>query len=126
MVIRKGMEQKLVFKNFVEAPLNFYPTYKYDIGTSNYDTGRKQRPPAWTDRILYVERGLECLEYSSEDNIQSSDHRPVYATFLADVEGFSNIERKIDTDRSSEAFLKVDGDFESPAFTQESQVCTIA
>ena len=126
MYYRKSMEQNLVFKNFIEAPLNFYPTYKYDIGSSNYDTGRKQRPPAWTDRILYVERGLECLEYCSEDDIQSSDHRPVYATFLATVEGYANIESQLETDRSSEAFLKIDGEFESPAFTQESQVCTIA
>ena len=43
-------------ENFTEPPLNFRPTYKFDINSDEYDTGKKQRPPAWTDRILYVQQ----------------------------------------------------------------------
>lgn len=35
-----------------EAPICFKPTYKFDIGSHNYDTSPKQRTPGWTDRVL--------------------------------------------------------------------------
>ena len=41
------------FGNFQEAPITFQPTYKYDAGTSVYDTSEKARVPSWTDRVLY-------------------------------------------------------------------------
>lgn len=122
------MQQNLVFRNFKEPPLNFFPTYKYDIESDKYDTGHKNRPPAWTDRILYVDRGLDCLEYCSDDAVRSSDHRPVYATFLACIDDFDNstmdINNTSDTDRSL-VFVKT-AESEIPSFTQESQVCIIS
>ena len=33
--------------------LEFDPTYKYDFGTDDYDSGPKNRAPAWTDRVLW-------------------------------------------------------------------------
>lgn len=42
-----------VFKDFIEAPINFAPTYKYDIFSDDYDTSEKNRIPSWTDRVLY-------------------------------------------------------------------------
>jgi hypothetical protein len=41
-----------VFSGYTEAAIAFPPTFKYDPGTSNYDTSAKRRTPAWTDRIL--------------------------------------------------------------------------
>jgi hypothetical protein len=35
-----------------EGPIYFPPTYKFDVGTDEYDTGPKHRAPAYTDRIL--------------------------------------------------------------------------
>lgn len=32
---------------FREAPITFLPTYKFDLGTHNYDTSKKQRVPSW-------------------------------------------------------------------------------
>jgi hypothetical protein len=42
-----------VFVDYHEGTLDFAPTYKYDVGTTVYDTSEKARAPAWTDRILY-------------------------------------------------------------------------
>lgn len=36
------------FAGYEEGPLMFPPTYRYDVGTNNYDTSEKMRIPAWT------------------------------------------------------------------------------
>jgi synaptojanin len=35
------------FKDFSEASLTFYPTFKFDKGTDDYDTSKKSRVPSW-------------------------------------------------------------------------------
>lgn len=47
-----------VFPGFTEAPIAFRPTYKLDAGTDVYDSGEKQRIPAWTDRVLF--KAVSC------------------------------------------------------------------
>ena len=42
-----------VFSGFDEAPPQFWPTYKFDSGTDQYDTSAKQRVPAHCDRVLW-------------------------------------------------------------------------
>lgn len=37
-----------IFQGFVEAPIYFMPTYKFDVNTDIYDTSSKQRVPSWT------------------------------------------------------------------------------
>ncbi|KAL5117472.1 hypothetical protein ACEQ8H_004637 [Pleosporales sp. CAS-2024a] len=67
---------------FIEAPITFAPTYKYDPGTDNYDTSEKQRSPAWCDRLLYRGLGrIKQVEYRRHDSIKVSDHRPVSGKF---------------------------------------------
>jgi len=64
----------------MEAQLKFEPTYKYIVGTSEYDT-KKKRVPSWCDRILY--KGNESvinLDYNKVDYTHS-DHKPIYAIF---------------------------------------------
>ena len=67
---------------FIEAPITFAPTYKYDVGTDKYDTSEKKRSPAWCDRLLYRGLGrIKQLEYRRHE-IRASDHRPVSGTFM--------------------------------------------
>ncbi len=101
-----------------EPPLNFRPTYKYDIGTNIYDSGSKQRIPSWTDRILFVDsNNISCVAYNSDDTISTSDHKPVYASFII------NFNTYVSLDAEQNAVVPFQG--EHPKFTSESQVCTI-
>ncbi|CAM9721724.1 unnamed protein product, partial [Ectocarpus fasciculatus] len=72
------------FKGLSEARVTFEPSYKYDKGSQHFDTSRKMRPPAWTDRILFSPAGplgVSSLAYTSVPGSCHSDHRPVYAKF---------------------------------------------
>lgn len=82
---------KGAFHGFREGAVKFYPTYKFDKGTSQYDSLEKQRVPSWTDRVLYRSGGptaaaLRQLTYGSAMDVLISDHKPVYATFECPVE----------------------------------------
>ncbi|EHA23337.1 hypothetical protein ASPNIDRAFT_37344 [Aspergillus niger ATCC 1015] len=80
-------------RSFNEAPITFAPTYKYDVGTDEYDSSDKKRAPAWCDRVLY--RGLgrvRQLEYRRHE-VRASDHRPVSATFKLRVKTVLPTER---------------------------------
>lgn len=86
-----------VFHGFEEGALNFLPTYKYDVGSDTYDSSEKQRIPSWTDRILYLQNpeGAHRLKQTmyARAELTTSDHRPVYALFQAEVRIFDRIKR---------------------------------
>ncbi|XP_062408049.1 inositol polyphosphate 5-phosphatase Ka [Sardina pilchardus] len=46
-------QQAASLQEFEEGPLDFQPTYKFDLHSDNYDSSGKKRKPAWTDRILW-------------------------------------------------------------------------
>lgn len=70
------------FTDFNEGKITFLPTFKFDKGTSNYDTSHKQRVPAWTDRILFKTRSkVNVLDYRSIPKARHSDHRAVVGTY---------------------------------------------
>ncbi|XP_063061874.1 inositol polyphosphate 5-phosphatase Ka isoform X1 [Engraulis encrasicolus] len=55
-------KQATTLQEFDEGPLNFQPTYKFDLNSDTYDSrppktwlgfDGKKRKPAWTDRILW-------------------------------------------------------------------------
>ncbi|XP_014855354.1 PREDICTED: inositol polyphosphate 5-phosphatase K-like isoform X1 [Poecilia mexicana] len=95
-----------ILEGFMEGPLKFPPTYKFDVGTHTYDTSAKKRKPAWTDRILWrlrrtgspvpthnasLQRGLTSWlggatkviqhKYQSHMGFTISDHKPVSSLF---------------------------------------------
>ncbi|KAK4105843.1 hypothetical protein N658DRAFT_417551 [Parathielavia hyrcaniae] len=74
----------LAFRFYSEARIMFMPTYKFDVGTDEYDSSEKARIPAWTDRILRKGSNLRQLTYTSAP-LRFSDHRPVYALFECTV-----------------------------------------
>mmetsp|Transcript_32058 Transcript_32058/g.31776 ORF Transcript_32058/g.31776 Transcript_32058/m.31776 type:complete len:228 (+) Transcript_32058:72-755(+) len=79
--------------SYKESPINFKPTYKFDVGTDIYDTSKKQRSPAWCDRILYSGENIEPVSYTSID-VKYSDHRPVVHEFLIQVKQVDKLRRK--------------------------------
>eukprot|EP01033_Poteriospumella_lacustris_P000216 gene216-144_t len=90
--LRNNMKQKLVLENFVEPPLHFRPTYKFDRGTDIYDS------------------------YNSDMSISTSDHKPVYASFLVNLNTF------VELDANKQVVVSNPTDVK---FTSESQVCNI-
>ncbi|MCJ1361387.1 hypothetical protein MMC16_000486 [Acarospora aff. strigata] len=56
--LRSQMSQRKAFYDgWREGPIDFLPTYKYDVGSVGmFDTGDKKRSPSWCDRILYRTR----------------------------------------------------------------------
>lgn len=69
---------------FEELPITFAPTYKYDVGTDNYDTSEKKRSPAWCDRLLYRGARIQQLDYRRHE-VRVSDHRPVSGRFILKI-----------------------------------------
>ncbi|XP_021285429.1 type IV inositol polyphosphate 5-phosphatase 3 isoform X2 [Herrania umbratica] len=83
---RKGR----TFDGWSEGALNFAPTYKYELNSEKYcgeDPKVGRRTPAWCDRILSYGKGMRQLSYRRTE-LQLSDHRPVSAIYMVDVEEF--------------------------------------
>ncbi|THW77257.1 hypothetical protein D6D17_10354, partial [Aureobasidium pullulans] len=72
------------FPYYNEARITFLPTYKYDVGTDEYDSSDKARIPAWCDRVLTKGHNLRQIHYNTAP-LKFSDHRPVYATFQCTI-----------------------------------------
>ncbi|XP_012086025.1 type IV inositol polyphosphate 5-phosphatase 3 isoform X2 [Jatropha curcas] len=84
--LRKGR----AFDGWAEGKLNFAPTYKYEMNSDKYygeDPKAGRRVPAWCDRILSYGKGMKLLNYRRTE-LKLSDHRPVTATYMAEVEVF--------------------------------------
>ncbi|KAK8004354.1 hypothetical protein PG989_004073 [Apiospora arundinis] len=78
---------------FDEMPIQFAPTYKYDVGTDNYDTSEKKRSPAWCDRLLHRGCGrIQQLDYRRHE-VRVSDHRPVTGRFNYTIKKISPKQR---------------------------------
>ncbi|XP_028942825.1 inositol polyphosphate 5-phosphatase K isoform X1 [Antrostomus carolinensis] len=97
--LNMAKKKEAFLQDFIEGPLQFKPTYKFDLYSEVYDTSEKKRKPAWTDRILWRMKNL-CQNASKEDEFSEeqtisvtlnnyishmsygiSDHKPVTGTF---------------------------------------------
>ncbi|NXI74881.1 SHP2A phosphatase, partial [Anseranas semipalmata] len=88
-------EKNKVFLRFREGDISFPPTYRYERGSRDSymwqkfkTTGMRINVPSWCDRILWKshpETHLVCNSYGCTDDIVTSDHSPVFATFEVGV-----------------------------------------
>uniref|UniRef100_A0A8B9GW58 phosphatidylinositol-3,4,5-trisphosphate 5-phosphatase n=1 Tax=Astyanax mexicanus TaxID=7994 RepID=A0A8B9GW58_ASTMX len=88
-------EKNKVFLRFAEEEITYPPTYRYERGSRDTYVWQKQKAtgmrtnvPSWCDRILwksYPETHIVCNSYGCTDDIVTSDHSPVFATFEVGV-----------------------------------------
>lgn len=79
---------------FQEMPITFAPTYKYDVGTDDYDSSEKKRAPAWCDRVLFRGVGRIKGDDYRRWEVKISDHRPVSAHFRMRIKKIDEQKRK--------------------------------
>ncbi|CAH0715695.1 unnamed protein product, partial [Brenthis ino] len=81
------MDSGEAFSEFMEPEIRFPPTYKFLMGTDDYDLKRK---PSWTDRVLYkviannyenITLRADLISYNHMAHYMVSDHKPVVAQF---------------------------------------------
>uniref|UniRef100_A0AAY5EZ54 phosphatidylinositol-3,4,5-trisphosphate 5-phosphatase n=1 Tax=Electrophorus electricus TaxID=8005 RepID=A0AAY5EZ54_ELEEL len=88
-------EKNKVFLRFAEEEMTYPPTYRYERGSRDTYVWQKQKAtgmrtnvPSWCDRILwksYPETHIVCNSYGCTDDVVTSDHSPVFATFEVGV-----------------------------------------
>ncbi|KAM3866527.1 inositol polyphosphate phosphatase-like 1b [Diretmus argenteus] len=93
--LTRERHKRKAFLNFKEEKIAFPPTYRYERGSRDcylwqkYKTsGVRVNVPSWCDRILwksYPETHIICTTYGCTDDIFTSDHSPVFATFQVGV-----------------------------------------
>ncbi|CAK4623546.1 unnamed protein product [Aphanomyces euteiches] len=103
--LHHSMTDGVIFHEFDEAKISFAPTYRRAVGTmldivsttpwtvaqtnELYTTILKsgeKRVPSYTDRILFhslpgVRDRLACVQYTSAECVDTSDHKPVSCVF---------------------------------------------
>ena len=82
-IMASGDLQYQFYRDYIEGEIHFPPTYKYDKKSQKYDTSKKQRVPSWCDRILWKRNHskVRLQVMGSFQDIDFSDHRPVFAQF---------------------------------------------
>ncbi|XP_018589318.2 inositol polyphosphate phosphatase-like 1b isoform X1 [Scleropages formosus] len=93
--LTRERHKRKVFLHFNEEKILFPPTYRYERGSrecylwQKYKTsGVRINVPSWCDRVLwksYPETHIACTAYGCTDDITTSDHSPVFATFQVGV-----------------------------------------
>lgn len=107
------------------------------MGTNTYDSSRKGRIPSWTDRILYSfsclssSEHVQCIAYNSIDFVTTSDHKPVYASFIVSLKPSleenkdAQQQQQLGGDGRSQSISSEEKQRLAPVFKSESQVCSL-
>ncbi|CCW67798.1 unnamed protein product [Phytomonas sp. Hart1] len=84
-LIQEMKDPQSPWTGFRDLTPTFLPTYRFNIGTSTYDTSGKRRVPSYTDRICVWTR-LESMQARVKvdslralTEVRISDHKPVQA-----------------------------------------------
>ncbi|CAK9183907.1 unnamed protein product [Ilex paraguariensis] len=91
ILLIRELKKGCAFDGWSEGTLNFPPTYKYEFNSAKYygeDPKVGRRTPSWCDRILSFGKGMRLLNYKRTE-LRFSDHRPVAAAYMVEVEVFS-------------------------------------
>eukprot|EP01147_Barroeca_monosierra_P008947 gene8947-1285_t len=85
--LKKQQQQGLVLAHFSEGDLCFPPTFKLNLNPKSStakDRYNSKRVPSYCDRILYhysEATKVNCKSYTRYENVTTSDHLPVMASF---------------------------------------------
>ncbi|XP_051562601.1 phosphatidylinositol 3,4,5-trisphosphate 5-phosphatase 1-like isoform X2 [Myxocyprinus asiaticus] len=107
-------EEEKVFLDYEEEEITFAPTYRFERDTREKyaytkakATGTKYNLPSWCDRVLrksYPMVHAVCNSYGCTNDIMTSDHSPVFATF--DVGVSSQFVSKSDLSKDAQGAIK--------------------
>ncbi|KAM9762605.1 phosphatidylinositol 3,4,5-trisphosphate 5-phosphatase 1 isoform 1-T1 [Menidia menidia] len=112
-----SMERKdgKVFLHFDEEEISFAPTYRFERETREKyaytkakATGTKYNLPSWCDRVLrksYPLVHVVCQAYGCTNDIMTSDHSPVFASFEVGVS--SQFVSKHDPNSASQGGIQI-------------------
>ncbi|XP_013164333.1 PREDICTED: inositol polyphosphate 5-phosphatase K-like isoform X1 [Papilio xuthus] len=118
------------FVELTEPEIRFPPTYKFILGTDDYDLKRK---PSWTDRILYkvvpnnyenITLRADCLSYNDVPHYTVSDHKPVVAVYTIKVQRLLTRSLMADVPRATRSMIRMRTALVKPADTPEDEAGT--
>ena len=93
--IKQYQKESSLILQMDEAPIKFSPTYKYVIGSNEYDKN-KRRIPSWTDRILFKKFSETSPLAYNKCLLSLSDHQPIYGVYRIKTEEINkDIKQKI-------------------------------
>ncbi|KAJ7143655.1 DNase I-like protein [Mycena filopes] len=91
--LKAAVRANKAFDMFDEGEITHLPTYRFNAGLLKDDLGYDlKRRPAWTDRVLFAANAfapVQQLSYAGHPQITQSDHRPVSAEFVVQVDLFN-------------------------------------
>lgn len=99
--LNRARQGARVLPEYHEGEINFMPTFKYEVGTNQYDF---KRHPAWCDRILF-KGPVRLNSYESRESVVCSDHKPVIGSFTLDT---FIVDEKIKSEVLSKIYKDID------------------
>ncbi|KPI97674.1 Phosphatidylinositol 4,5-bisphosphate 5-phosphatase A [Papilio xuthus] len=115
------------FVELTEPEIRFPPTYKFILGTDDYDL----KKPSWTDRILYkvvpnnyenITLRADCLSYNDVPHYTVSDHKPVVAVYT--IKRLLTRSLMADVPRATRSMIRMRTALVKPADTPEDEAGT--